>query len=184
MCHTGCRKTSVALSSPDARQGEFVAGPTHTIPGFLGRVRGLLYRHEGRRFALHGVTAVGALVLVLPFLAKLAATRAGAIAVLGIGVLAAAIAVGGAIVLGIVVPRRRFGADHAVARWVGTREKAIASDLISSVELAAASPTRPGAPSPALVDALITATSERLEDVEPYHLIPEREMARARRGAF
>ena len=162
-----------------------MAGPTHTIPGFLGRVRALLYRHEGRRFALHGVTAVGALALALPLLGELVGTsRTSAIALLGIGCLAAAIAVGGAVVLGIVVPRRRFAADPQVARWVGTREHKLASDLLSSVELSAASPTRPGAPSPALVDALIAATSERLEDVEPEALIPAHEMTRARRIAF
>ena len=101
-------------------------------------------------------------------------------AVLGIGGLATVLVLVGGVVMGLVVPRKKWSHDPDLARWVGTRRAEVASDLLSSVELAAA-PTRPGAPSPALVDALISATSARLEDVEPRSLLPHADVVRARR---
>lgn len=152
-----------------------------TIPGFLGRVRHVLYRHEASRAVLYALAAVGAVCLVVPVLGHLfAGSRASAFMVLGIAGLAAALVVLGAVIMGLVAPRRRWSSDADVARWVGTRKREVASDLLSSVELAEA-PARPGAPSKELVDALIAATAARIEGVEPARLLPEGEVRRALR---
>jgi Skp family chaperone for outer membrane proteins len=104
-------------------------------------------------------------------------------AVLGVAILLAALIVVIAFVLGVITPRRRWNGDAELARWVGTRSKDVASDLLSAVELADA-PPRPGAPSPALVEALIKSTSDRLGGVEPAALIEVGEVRRARRWAL
>ncbi len=142
-----------------------------------------LYRHEARRAWLYGIAAVAGLALVLPLLGQLlGSSRATALAVLGTGCLVAAIIVGGAVVLGFIAPRRRWGSDPAMARWVGSRRRDVASDLLSAVELTHA-PARPGAPSSALVSALVAATRERLGVIEPDTLLDQDEVARARRWA-
>lgn len=154
---------------------------SQVIPGFLGRVRALLHGHEARRVGVYALAALAGLALIVPLLAHLVGARsATAIALLGTGGLVAGIIVIGAIVLGWIVPRRRYADDAAVARWVGTRRPAVASDLLSSVELARA-PTRAGAPSSVLVDALLESTSARLRDVRPEALLDRHELARAGR---
>ena len=132
-----------------------MALPRTSIPEYLARVRALVYRHEAIRALLYALAALGALAIVMPLLGRiLGPSRATALALLGIGGLAAVIVVLAAIVMGYIAPRRRFGRDRDLARWVGSRHAPIASDLLSSVELANA-PARPGSPSPELVDALI-----------------------------
>ena len=154
------------------------------ISGFLGTVRALVYRHEGRRAALYAVAAVAALAIVLPVLGHAVGdSRATSVALLGTAGLAAVLVVVGAVVLGLVAPRRRWGDDPALARWVGTRRRELASDLLSAVELDRA-PARPGAPSPELVAALIGATSARLGDVDPHALLDRAQVRRARRWAL
>ena len=161
-----------------------MAASRTSISGYLARVRALVYRHEARRAALYGFAALAAIALVLPLLGlAIGGTRATALAVLGIGGLAAMLVVIGALVMGVVAPRRRYGNDRDLARWVGTRHAAIASDLLSSVELANP-PTRPWAPSPQLVDALIEATASELEEIEPRSLVPRDEMPKARNVAL
>jgi len=73
--------------------------------------------------------------------------------------------------------------DRDLARWVGSRNAPIASDLLSSVELANV-PARPGAPSPELVDALIESTTSELETLEPQGLLPSRDVPKARAYAI
>ncbi len=153
--------------------------PKQLIPGFLGRVRALLYQHEARRAVLYAVAAVLGLAVVLPLVGYVLGTsRTTAIAVLS----TAGLIVGGllvsALVIGFLVPRRRFSDDAAVARWVGRRHEPVASDLLSAVELARA-PARPGAPSTELVAALIVTTEERLGDVRPEALFDRQELSRA-----
>lgn len=165
----------VAVSSTN-RSG--VAG---AIPGFLGRVRAVLYRHEATRASLYALAVIAGVALVVPVLGHwFGGSRASAFAVLGIAGLAATLVVVAGIVIGFLAPRRRWGTDHELARWVGTRKQDVASDLLSSVELAN-SPARPGAPSTALVDALVEATSARLDGVEPAALLPTGEVQRATR---
>jgi len=166
-----------------ALQGDIVAVSRIPIPLFLNRVRALVYQHEARRAVLYALASISAVTLVLPLLGiALGANRATALAVLGTGGLVAVLLVVGAVVLGVVAPRRRWGTDPELARWVGGRRREVASDLLSAVELANA-PTRPGAPSPALVDALIDATSARLDTVDPHSLIEPIELRAARRWA-
>ena len=156
------------------------AEPDPSIPTFLERVRGLLYRHEAARAAMYALAALAGLALVLPLVGyAFGASRTTALAVVGIGGLAAVIVVGWAIVIGIVVPRKRLADDGDVARWVGGQNKELASDLLSSVELARA-PKRPGQPSKALDDALIDATEDRHHAVDPYAHVPRAELRRAR----
>ncbi|MDX2089048.1 MAG: hypothetical protein SFX73_14420 [Kofleriaceae bacterium] len=130
---------------------------------------------------LYAIALVGAVAIAIPVVGHfIVDTRRGALTVLGIGGLAAFSVVVGALVMGVIVPRRKWQTDADLARWVGTRKRDVASDLLSSVELAGA-PARPGAPSAALVDALITATAARLEGVEPRTLLPDDEIKRAQR---
>ncbi len=166
-----------------ARQGDIVAVPRTPIPTFLQRVRTLVYRHEARRVGLYAMAAAAGIALVLPLLgAVIAASRATALAVLALGGLVAVLLAVTAVVLGLVAPRRRWGGDAALARWVGVRRRDIASDLLSAVELVNA-PSRPGAPSRALVDALVEVTSARLGDIDPGSLLEPGELRRARRWA-
>jgi hypothetical protein len=155
-----------------------------SIPIFLQRVRALVYRHEAGRAACYALASVAVIALVLPLLGiVLGASRATALAVLGLGGLVVVLLLIGAIVLGVVVPRRRWGDDPQLARWVGNRRREVASDLLSAVELTSA-PPRLGAPSPVLVDALVEATSARLAGVEPGSLVEPTELRRARRWAI
>ncbi len=154
---------------------------TDGIPGFLGRVRSVVYRHEARRAVLFALAAIGGVALVVPLLGQLlGGSRASALTVLGIGGLVAMGIVAFAIVIGFIAPRRRYAADTELARWVGTRRKDVASDLLSSVELATATP-RPGAPSAALVGALVDSTQAKCQTIEPEALLPDEDLPRARR---
>jgi hypothetical protein len=167
-----------------ARQGDIVAVSRTSIPLFLRRVRALVYRHEARRTLFHAFASVAAVALVLPLLGSaLVGSRATALALLGTAGLIVVLLLASAVVLGIIAPRRRWGSDPELARWVGGRRRDVASDLLSSVELANA-PARPGAPSPALVSALIEATSVALGSVDPNSLIQPAELRRARRWAI
>src|ERR1043165_6306576 len=150
-----------------AQQGDIVAVSRPPLPTFWKRVRVLVYQHEARRAALYTLASVAGLALILPLVgAAVGASRATALAVLGLGGLIAVLLVVSALVLGGVAPRRRWGEDADLARWVGGRRREIASDLMSAVELTSA-PVRVGAPSRALVDALVEVTSERLGDIDP-----------------
>jgi len=132
---------------------------------------------------MSGLALLGALAIVLPLIGHLTnvggAHRTAAMAILGIGGLVAMIVLLGTIVFGWIAPRRAYTRDQDLARWVGQRRSAIASDLLSAVELANA-PDRPGAPSAALVDALIEATEVQLAKIQPVTLLPEHEVPRAR----
>ena len=140
-----------------------------------------MYQHEARRAVLYALSALAAIAFLLPLLgAAFGGSRATAFAVLGVAGLVVTLLLVGAVVLGVIAPRKRWGGDPELARWVGGRRREVASDLLSAVELAGA-PHRPGAPSPALVDALIEATSQRLEEVEPSSLLEPSELRRARR---
>jgi hypothetical protein len=161
-----------------------VASSRTSIPGYLARVRALVCRHDAVRAILVGIAATGGLAIVVPLLGWLIADdRATALAVLGIGGLAASLVMLAVVVLGVIAPRRRYAEDREVARWVGSRHAPIASDLLSAVELANA-PIRPGAPSSELVDALVESTARELSTVDPASLLPAREIPKARNLAL
>ncbi len=158
--------------------------PSGNVSGFLTRVRALVYRQRAQRALLYAFAALGLLAIVLPIVGLLfGGSRATAMAALGIAGLVAAMIVIGAIVVGMIAPRRLYARDAELARWVGTRHAPIASDLLSSVELATA-PQRPGAPSPELVDALVESTAGKLASIEPSALLPAAEVPRARLWAL
>ncbi|HEY1550539.1 MAG TPA: hypothetical protein VGG28_22075 [Kofleriaceae bacterium] len=155
-----------------------------SVAGFLSRVRALVYRHQLVRALLYAVAALATLAIALPLVGlALGGSRATAMATLGIGGLVAAMVVIGAVIVGLVAPRRLYARDAELARWVGTRDQSIASDLLSSVELRTA-PKRVGAPSPELVDALVESTKQRLGSVDPSSLLPAAEVPRARLWAL
>ncbi|MEO8554397.1 MAG: DUF4175 family protein, partial [Kofleriaceae bacterium] len=147
-------------------------------------MRALLYRHQAWRAGLLAIAMFGGLALVLPLVGHLVATnRTAAMSALGTAALIAFLVLVGAIVIGAIAPRRSYARDQDLARWVGRRHGPIASDLLSSVELVNA-PARPGAPSPALVDALVEATEGQLAKLEPHALLPAHEIPRARAWAL
>jgi uncharacterized protein YicC (UPF0701 family) len=152
------------------------------LHGFLSEVRTGL-RGRARRLAGYGL-ALGwlALALALPLVAiALQPGPAFAFALIaGTGVLAV-LGLVAAIVLGVLSPTRRWAADEDVARFVGERRPALASDLLSTVELARARPG-PGAPSPALVAALTDATAAQVKHVEPATLVDRTRVRRAGQG--
>jgi len=159
------------------------------LRAFLAAVRTRLCRHDRDRALFWAGAALSTLALILPLLSwTLVGPRATAVALLGSGGLIAALIVVGAIVLGVVVPMRRWRSDAAVARHVGRREPAIASDLLSAVELqealaptveADAARARHGAPSAALVDALVAAVAARVREHDPISLVPARPLRQA-----
>jgi hypothetical protein len=166
-----------------APQGDIVAVSRTPIPQFMKRVRALVYQHEARRALLYVVAAMAGIALLLPLLGiVIGGSRATALAVLGLGGLVVVLLVVGAVVLGVIAPRRRWGGDRELARWVGLRRREVASDLLSAVELVGA-PPRPGAPSPALVAALVETTAVQLGGVDPRSLLEPTELRRARRWA-
>ena len=90
----------------------------------------------------------------------------------------------GAVVVGLVAPRRRYARDAELARWVGMRHAPIASDLLSSVELVAAPRTAGRAVARARRCARRVSTAQRLEAIEPSALAARaRGAARAALGA-
>jgi hypothetical protein len=156
-----------------------VGSSVDSIRTFLGRVRSSLYRAEGARAALLAVAGLLALALVTPMTAlALVGSRATALAIVGTAGLAAAIVLVTAAVSGLVVPRRRFGNDAQVARWVGQRIAPVASDLLSAVELSTG-PARRGAPSPELIDALTLVTARSVSAIDAATLVPRAPVRRA-----
>ena len=161
-----------------------MAASRTSIPGYLAHVRTLVFRHEAKRAVWAGVAALGALAILLPLMGLvLRGSRALALAVLGTGGLVAMLIVIAVAIIGFVVPRRRFARDADLARWIGTRHRPIASDLLSAVELTHA-PARKGAPSPDLVAALVVSTEFQLDVIDPASLLPPREVPVARNYAL
>ena len=148
---------------------------------FLDRVRARLLRHDRLRALFTGVAALAGLALLLPLAAlALVGTRSTAFALAAGGGLVATLIGVAAVVLGVIVPMRRWKSDAAVARHVGRREPPVASDLLSSVELDdAAIPSRRGAPSRELIAALVGATAERIRVLDPRVLVPGKAVRQA-----
>ncbi len=167
-----------APRSDGARSASALAG-TARIGAFLAAVRSRLRRHDALRALYFALAALLGLGVALPLAGSaLVGARSTAVALLaGFGLLAALVTIG-AIVLGVLVPRRRWRSDGAVARWVGRRAPPVASDLLSSVELRRHT-DRPGAPSPELVDALVDATARRIDDLSAEALVPGRPVRQA-----
>jgi len=157
------------------------------IRTFLARVRGRLRRHDGARAALYAIGGLVALGLILPLASLLAiGSRTTAVTILAIAFLVALALVIGGVLLGAILPYRRWRPDSAVARYVGRREPPLASDLLSAVELGPQleTPAARGAPSPALVGALVDATAKKIGGLEPRALVPDRQVRYAMFACF
>lgn len=138
------------------------------------------------RAGLYAVVGIAVVALIAPLLAWWMPQHAGAFAIAAL--VGAGGVVGAAIALGGVIPARRWRHDAAVARYVGTRERAIASDLLSAVELGASRETgeagaTPDRFSPHLVDALVEATATRAQALPVTQLVPPSTLRRAGRAA-
>jgi hypothetical protein len=162
-----------------------VSAAIDSIHSFLARARAGLRRHAAAHAALALALLIAVLALAMPFGASvLAPGRVAALALVTAGGLVVGLGVIAAVVLGGIAPARRWRPDPAVARWVGVRGKAtspaLASDLLSTVELNAA-PPGPASPSPALVAALTDVTADHVARIELPALFDRRWL---RRGAL
>lgn len=176
-------RTTIASAPPGSLTGGRELGGDF-VAGFLAGVRAQIYRHALTRALLLGIAALSAIALALPVTAHVAGdSRFGNALMLAIGGLSAALVVIVAVGNGFIAPRRRFAADSALARWVGKRVPAAASDLLSAVELGR-SPTEAWSPSQALVTAHHNATASRLETIAPRSLLSHRSIQRARTWAL
>ncbi|MEZ4360314.1 MAG: hypothetical protein R3B48_09045 [Kofleriaceae bacterium] len=114
-----------------------MAVPATPVDLFLAHVRALLVRASAQLAALYTVAGLALLSLLVPVTGwLLSPAPATSLALLGA---AGTIAVAGlvtAVVLGVVVARRRYAGSAALARWVGRRAPELASDLLSAIELA------------------------------------------------
>lgn len=141
------------------------------IRTFLATVRRHLLRQSALRAALYGATALAGLALALPLLAlTLTAEHGPTLGTAGL-LVAVAIAAWGTIA-GALGPGRRWRSDHGVARHVGRQAPAIASDLLSSVELGQALDQGEEHASPALTRAFIEHTARRVTALDLPRLVP------------
>ena len=149
------------------------------IRGFLQAVRSRLRAVSFTTWGARAAAALLLLLLILPMLAWVLAP--GAAMALRVLLLLGVVAVVPAfVVTAIAMPRRRTAGDLAVARWVGRRVPAIASDLVSAVELereiqAAGGPRF----SRELTLAFADGTAERLSKLRPATLVPTGQLRRA-----
>jgi hypothetical protein len=152
--------------------------PAH-VRAFLARVRTRLRHRDRLRALLWAITALSALALAAPLWAlAMVGPRATALGIAGVTGVIGGLVVVAALVLGWIVPARRWRSDAAVARQAGRYEPAIASDLLSSVELDEPR-VRPGAPSAALVAAHVDATAARVRALDARALVPGRPVRQA-----
>lgn len=155
-----------------------------TVTGFLTRCRHAIYRREAARAGLWGLAALAAIALALPVAGYLAIeSRQATITLFSTAGLVGCLIVAATALFGLIAPRRRYSADADVARWVGARRRAVASDLLSSVELDA-SLARPDSPSQVLVDALRADIASRLAGIDPRSLFSAQPMRHARAVAL
>ncbi len=127
--------------------------------------------------ALYGAAALLVVATLAPLLAGIISASAGR----GIGwaaLFAAGAIVAAVVAVGIVLPARRLRNDETVARLVGLRHPAVASDLLSSVQLATGRPARISRGSTTLIDALLEHTAGRLTSLDPDSLTPRTALKR------
>jgi ribosomal protein S20 len=145
------------------------------IQQFLSQVRGVLRGRAALRAGLYCVAALSTLALVVPLSALLMAAHRGA--VLGWSGL---IAAGLIAFAGLVRPWRRWRSQTAIARFVGSKQPPLASDLLSSVELGGQRRVAGrGQGSADLVAALLAQTAARLEGMDPRALVARAPVRRA-----
>lgn len=153
------------------------------IRSYLSDVRVRLRVQLATRATIALAIAWIAIAVLLPLVATAVEPgRVAARALLAGGGVLALLALVGAVVGGVIVPLRRFATDAAVARWIGDRRPAIASDLLSTVELHGGDAASPAAPSPVLVHALTESTARRLREIDRGALVDRRPLQQAWAG--
>src|SRR5690606_14625787 len=126
-----------------SRRRDPVSAPA-AIRDLLADVRRRLRALAAIRAALYLASAAIFLAVAAPLLASGSGSARAAAWIAGA---AAALALVSAVALGLWAPARRWRDDRRVARWVGRRVPPLASDLLSSVELAEP-PAQPAASPP------------------------------------
>jgi len=150
----------------------------HAIGGFLAAVRRRLLLRAAVKTAGYGLAIGGAALLVLALTAAMVGPAAFwpnvTAGVIGVVVVAA-------LVVGVWRPARAVRHDRAAARRTGALLPALASDLLSAVELADAGvpDARAAAVSPALVAAFQDYVAGSLGALDARRLVPMRAAARA-----
>jgi tetratricopeptide (TPR) repeat protein len=155
------------------------------IQSFLAEVRRALRKRAAARAALHAVAGLIILALLVPLLAGAAAAHRS-LFLTWLGVIAAGLTVLIAVVMGVLGPRRRWRKDRDVARFVGKQSPAVASDLLSAVELGSVGPehaARTGRVSVDVVNAHIGQTAGRVAALEVRSLVERAPLRRAGRVA-
>ncbi len=137
------------------------------IRAFLDAVRRELWRRHAVRAALYATAALAGMAALLPLVALWGTPAQGRVfGWAGLGLAAAAIAV--TVIAGVLLPRRRWRSDRGVARFVGAHERAVASDLLSAVELGSGlGPSSRGQVSRELTDAFLVQIAGRVGAIEP-----------------
>jgi hypothetical protein len=149
------------------------------IRAYLADVRVRLRRQFAAAALYLLLAAWLTLATILPLVAlALSPGRATSLALVAGAGLIGFLALVAAIVGGVWAPLKRFGTDDAVARWIGARHRPVASDLLSTVELARTA-DGPGAPSRVLIEALTDGTARRLKGVTRASLFDRRLERRA-----
>ncbi len=137
---------------------------------FLRAVRLRARRENALRYAGLAVV-VGCVVLGIMAAGAASSGPASFWPVLTTGVLLAVTAA--VVLLGVVLPMLRLRSTRAVARLVGRREPAVASDLLSAVELAEKSGAPEGSGvSGALTNAFFGDVATRCAALDPRRLVP------------
>lgn len=156
--------------------------PTAAISALLGRVRRRIRRHYALVAGLYLLSGLSATAVLAPLWA--AASGSGS-AALWLVVIAAVVGTLAAILGGVLWPRRQYHTDRQVAVWIGRQVPRLASDLLSSVELAAS--TDPGGRHPTssqLTRALVASTADRLGRVDHHDLVPRAPLLRPARAVL
>jgi hypothetical protein len=137
------------------------------IRAFLDAVRRELWRRHAVRAALYAAAALAGLAALLPLVALLGTPAQGrAFGWAGLGLAVAVVA--GVMLAGVLLPRRRWRSDRGVARFVGAHEHAVASDLLSAVELGSGlGHSSRGQVSRELTDAFLVQIAGRVGAIEP-----------------
>ena len=153
---------------------------TERISSFLSRARSRALMETGIRVGAYAFALLVGVLLVLALWARMTgpATSWPYVALATI-VGCAAIGIG----LGFLHPASELGEPTAVARLVGTRRPAVASDLLSVVELqlASAAATADADTSPAMTEAFCAVVARTTEPISVEDLIP---LDRAVRAIF
>jgi hypothetical protein len=163
---------------PGPEPGRHPARSAQAIRGFLGSVRRRLLVRAAVETAGYGVGVLGLVTLLLAVTAShvgpAAFWPALTATVIGVFVIVALLA-------GVGRPAWALRQDHAAARRTGDLMPAMASDLLSAVELAGPSPTDPraSAVSGTLVRAFQDYVAGSVASVDARRLVPMRPATRA-----